>query len=114
LPLQMRSDVELRWWLACIFLVISGGVAWLTYTVPPELNRLAGGFLLAVGTLNIFLHRRIGRQSFSWTRSMPSIVAKFWDYGGERGAQLLYLGIGMILAAAGCVLLLKSALTGRP
>jgi len=87
--------------------VIAAGMSWFVYAVPP--SRLAAGFLLAIGAMNILFYRRFGRQIFGWAHSMPSIVARFWERGGEKGAQLLYLGIGIILAVAGCILLIKSA-----
>jgi len=40
---------------------------------------------------------------------MSPFVAKFWNVGGEKGAQILYLGIGVIVALVGCVLLIRSA-----
>ena len=96
--MQVRAAVESVYWVVILLVVIAAGVSWLLYWIPPSLGRLPGGFLLAVGALNILLHRRIGRQTFGWARLMPPVVARFWGCGGEKGAQLLYLGIGIILA----------------
>jgi hypothetical protein len=102
LPMQVNR------WLVPQLAFITVGIGWLVYVIPPP-GRLEGGFLFAVGAMNVLFHRRFGRQVFVRGRSMkPKIVSRFWEYGGERGAQLLYLGIGMILAAAGCALLIKS------
>ena len=100
---------EPKRWLVPLLAVISAGVGFLAYHVPPSGRRLGGGFLLAIGAMNILFHRKIGRQVFDRAHSMRPIVARFWDYGGEKGTQLLYLGIGVILAIAGCVLLIESA-----
>jgi len=107
--MQMKSGAESVRWVVALLLVIAAGVSWLLYRIPPSVGRLPGGFLLAIGALNILLHRRLGRQIFAWGHSMSPIVARFWERGGETGAQLLYLGIGLILAVAGCVLLIRSA-----
>ena len=88
--------------------VIFAGVSFLAYRVDPSGRRLGGGFFLAIGAMNILFHRRFGRQAFGRGHSMRLIVARFWDYGGEKGAQLLYLGIGVIFAIVGCVLLIES------
>jgi hypothetical protein len=104
----MRSAVESNLWVFAVLVIIAAGVCWLLYQIPPSLGRLTGVFLLAIGVLNLFLHRRIGRQIFSWVHSMPTVVARFWDCGGQEGSQLLYLGIGIILAVSGAVLLIKS------
>jgi hypothetical protein len=72
------------------------------------MDRFAGVFFLIVGAMNILFHRRFGRQVYTRGHSGPPFVAKVWDAGGEKGAQLLYLGIGIILAVVGCVLLIES------
>lgn len=105
--MQMRSAAGR--WLVALLIVIAAGVSWLLYQIPPSLGKLPGGFLLAIGAVNILLHRRIGRQIFGWAHSMPPVVARFWECGGEKAAQFLYLGIGIILAVGGGVLLIKSA-----
>ena len=104
----MSSSVGSNLWLTAVLVAIAAGVCWLLYQTPPSLDRLTGAFLLAIGILNIVLHRRIGRQIFGWAHSMPT-VARFWECTGQEGAQLLYLGIGIILAVSGAVLVIKSA-----
>jgi hypothetical protein len=73
--------------------------------IPSSERGFLGAGLLGMGLLNVLLHRRLGRQSYEWRRYMPLSVSEFWEYIGEGGAKLLYLGAGVILALAGCVLL---------
>jgi len=96
-------------WLFPILAVIAAGVSWLASRIPSDGSRLAGGFLLAIGAMNILFHRRFGSKDYGRVRSMSPFVAKFWNVGGEKGAQILYLGIGVIVALVGCVLLIRSA-----
>jgi len=94
--------------LSAILAVIAVGVSWLASRVPSDVSRLFGGFLLTIGAMNILFHRRFGRKDYGRVRSMSPFVAKFWNIGGEKGVQLLYLGIGVIVALVGCVLLIRS------
>ena len=103
----MRSAVTSWRWVVSLLVVIAGGMSWMTYQIPPGFGKLPGAFLLVMGALTISLHRRIGQQMFGRALSMHPLVARFWGYGGEKGAQVLYLGIGIILAAAGCVLVCR-------
>jgi hypothetical protein len=70
---------------------------------------LGGGFFLAIGALNALFYKSTGRKFFARTQSSPPFVANFWAHGGERGTQLLFLGMGIILAVAGCVLIIVGA-----
>jgi hypothetical protein len=98
-----RTAARWRWG---VFALLSAWLAWVLCMVPPSM--LAGGFLLALGAMNILLHRLIGRQMFAWSRPLPAFAARFWALQGERGVQVFYLGIGIILAIGGCVLLIRS------
>jgi hypothetical protein len=75
----------------------------------PHLNRLFGACLIGVGAMNALLYRRIGRQHFKQAHSMSPVISNFWKRIGQDGTQLLYLGIGIILAVAGLFLLIRSA-----
>jgi len=102
--------MQMKQWLFAQLGFIAFGISFLVYVIPPP-GRLEGGFFLAIGAMNIVFNRRLGRQVFNQSRFMRSnSVRKYWDIGGERGSQLLYLGIGFILSAAGCVLVMKSFL----
>jgi hypothetical protein len=98
-----------RYWLLLFLVGVAGGVTWLVCELPRGLGGGPGGCLVAVGVLNILMRRRIGRIIIRRSHSMPSAVARFWESAGERGAQLLYVGIGTILILAGFVALAKSA-----
>jgi len=105
--MQLKSAVGA--WVVALLVVIAAGVSVLASRLPPDMSRFAGGFFLAIGAMNILFHRRFGRQVYGRAHSMSPFVSKFWDVGGEKGAQLLYLGIGIIFAVVGCVLLIRSA-----
>jgi hypothetical protein len=99
----------MRIWLFTFLGVIALGLGVLVYVIPSDGDRFFGSCLLAFGAMNALFHRRLGRQVFKQGRSMPpDMVRRFWEIGGERGTQLLYLGIGLILSAAGGVLIIKS------
>jgi hypothetical protein len=53
------------------------------------------------------LHQILGRHSYNSAKSMPPLISKFWEHNGLRGAQFLYLGIGIAVAAAGVFLLVR-------
>ena len=106
--MQVTSDSELWGWLVILLAPVATGVSWLAHKIPSSLGKGPGGVLVAIGVFNVLLHRRLGRQISSRSQSMPPLVARFWNQGGERGAQLLYLGIGIILVVAGGVLLIRS------
>jgi thiol:disulfide interchange protein len=69
---------------------------------------VGGCFFLAMGTLNILFYRKTGQDFFAKTQSGRPFVANFWARGGEKGVQFLFLGLGIILAFAGCVLIVVS------
>jgi drug/metabolite transporter (DMT)-like permease len=85
--------------------------AWMIYLLfefPPGLYRFFGICLIAIGVFNVLLHKRFGRQTLKWAHSMPGVVTNFWEYIGKDGVQLFYLGIGIILIAAGLFLWIRS------
>ena len=65
--------------------------------------------MLAIGALNVLFYKSTGRNFFAKTQSGRPFVASFWAHSGEKGIQFLFLGMGIILAVAGCVLLIRSA-----
>jgi len=89
--------------------IVAAGMGGFAYSLPSDLSWPAGGFLLAIGAMDVLFHRQFGRQVYRRAHSMPAFVSKFWDVGEEKGAQLLYLGIGIICVVAGCVLLIAAA-----
>jgi hypothetical protein len=93
--------------LAALVLILAGVIAFAS-VIPSSERTFLGAGLLGIGVFNILLHRRFGRQSYEWRRYMPASVSSFWEYIGEGGARLLYLGTGVILALVGCVLLAAS------
>ena len=65
---------------------------------------------MVFGAFNVLLHRRFGRIYFKWGQVAPALGFDFWNCIGEDGAQLLFLGIGIILVAAGSLLLIRPLL----
>ena len=107
----MKPAVESTRWVIGFLAVLA---AWMVYMLYVELHlpgggKFLGGSLLAVGALNALFYKKTGRKFFAKTQSSRPFVAGFWARIGEQGCQLLYLGIGIILAAGGCVLLIMGA-----
>jgi hypothetical protein len=104
--MQMKPAVESMRWVIAQLAVIATGVAFILYMAfPLPSSKLIGGFLLAIGALNGPFYRITGRRAFAQMSKRP-LVAWFWVRSGERGSQVLFLGIAIILAVAGCVLLI--------
>jgi hypothetical protein len=99
----------MKLWLFMFLGFIAVGLGVLGCVIPSDGARFLGGCLVAFGAMNTLFYRRLGSQVFKEGRSMPpDIVRRFWEIGGERGTQLLYLGIGIILSTAGGVLIIRS------
>jgi hypothetical protein len=95
----------MRWVIAQLALIATG-VAFILYeAIPLPSSKWIGGFLLGIGTLNVLLHKRTGQKFFAKAQSSRPHLARFWASSGEKGTKLLFLGIGIILAVAGCVLI---------
>lgn len=63
--------------------------------------------------LNVLFYKSTGRKFLAKTQSSRPFVARFWARSGEIGTQLLFLGIGVILAIAGCILLIAPRKRGN-
>lgn len=97
-------------WTFVLLVLIASGLIWLIVQTPKGLGKLPGVFWIVIGAFNILLHRRIGRQTYNWARSMPPFVAKLWAHCGEQGTQILFMGIGVVLLLAGFALIAKESL----
>lgn len=106
--MSLSAAITSRLAIVLLLIVVLAGVGWLISMVPSSLARLVASGLIGAGLLNVFLHRSFGRQSFEWSQSLPFLVSTPWRKMGMGGAQALYLGIGMVLVLAGCVLLIKT------
>jgi len=100
--------------MRCVIAVLAMVAAWMAAVLFvalawPNGGKSLGGCLLAIGALNLFFYKGIGRKVFAKTQSSRPFVARFWEGIGERGVQLFYLGVGSILAVGGCVLLVFGA-----
>ena len=104
--MQMKTGVEPIHWIIAPLVLIALGVAVIVYvalSLPGA--KLGGGFFLAIGALNVLFYKSTGSKFFAKTQSSRPFVARFWARSGENGTQLLFLGIGVILAVAGGILL---------
>jgi Ca2+/Na+ antiporter len=95
----------MRWVIAQLAVIAIGMTVFVYVILPSHPGMLGGGFFLALGALNALFCKSTGRKFFAKTQSSAPFVANFWAHSGERGTQLLFLGIGIILAVAGCILL---------
>jgi hypothetical protein len=94
-------------WIVALLVLIACGVSVIVFVALPLPNiKLGGCFLLTIGALHLLFYKKIGLRFFASTQSMPLCFDKLWARGGERGTQHLFLGIGIILAMAGCVLVI--------
>ena len=107
MPVDFRIS-STRGPVAVLLLLIGVGVTCLVLALPATLSRFFGGCTLGFGVLIVLTHRRLGRQVFDSSRSMPTFVIEFWDRIGREGTQLLYLGTGIILIFEGAFLLIRS------
>jgi hypothetical protein len=110
-PMPEIAAVESKRGVVVLLMLILGGVIGLLVMIPSESqsNRFFGACLIAAGAMNVLLRRMIGRQLFRQVNSSSPLISNFWKRMGQDGIQLLYLGIGIILAAAGLFLLIRHA-----
>ena len=67
---------------------------------------LIAGFFLAIGITNLVFWRTNGRKFFARTQTCPPFVAGVCARGGEKGVQVLFLGVGVIFGVAGCIVMM--------
>ncbi len=84
-----------------VLLLLAAWLVYLVVEIPPEVDKGLGIALIIFGMFNLLLHRRHAR-----------IFIKFkgWAGIGSLGLsalQFLFLGIGVIFAAAGIVFLAR-------
>ena len=86
---------------------VAGGMVFILYVARPwPDSKLFGSFFLAVGVCNVLFYKSTGRRFFAITQSSRSFIAHVWAVGGEKGLQVFVLGMGIILALAGCVVII--------
>lgn len=90
--------------LLVVLTVWMGVILYMFRGLPDRL--LFGGFFFAIGIGNVLFYKTTGRKFFSKTQASPSFVARAWAIAGKRGVQVLFLGIGIIFAPAGLVVML--------
>ena len=104
--MQLKHGSESVLLVIVLLLLIASVSAVVFYVMLPLPSaKLAGWFSLTIGLLNVAFHRGTGRDMFARGQSSWSYVSSFWVRVGENGTQLLYLGIGIILAVGGLIVL---------
>jgi hypothetical protein len=97
-------------WVKALLGVLAVWMAVMLYVFRPWPDRFFfGGFFLAIGIANVLFYKTIGREFFAKTQASPPFVARVWATAGEKGVQVLCLGIGIIFAVAGCVVMLAGS-----
>lgn len=92
----------------CVPIILFAWICYVLYDIPSDGYRFLGIVFLTVGIIEILLHKQHARRLYNKASSLPPIGAKFWEYLGEDGIQILYLGIGIALATGGLLALILS------
>jgi hypothetical protein len=95
-----------RWVTGQLAVLAAGMGLFVCEVLPSHPGKLLGGSLLTIGGLQVVFHGRAGRRFYARTQACYAHVAGFWAVGGERGTQLLFLGVGVIVAMGGCILII--------
>ena len=109
LSTQARPSVGSMLGVTIALVPVAGFVGFTVYQLlhlQASGTRFMGVGLLAIGTLNILGRRQIGQQMLRPSKFSPPFFSGFWESLGENRIQTLYLGIGIIFAVAGCVLVI--------
>ena len=99
-------------WVLVFLAPIAGFMGFIVYDVlhvPTSETEFMGLFILAIGAMYLLFYKSSGRKFYARTQRIPSYFATFWARIGERGFQIYFLGIGIIFAIAGCVLVIMGS-----
>jgi len=105
---MFRKLRPFNWALAIAFVALALAAAWLVWVtnlIPVRDYPLWGSFLLVFGLFNIVMSRVTGRLHWNKGVRSPKFFRSFWIKLGERGAQIYFLGLGVVLAILGAVLI---------
>jgi len=106
---KLTVESSMRWVVAVLVLCACGVGVIVYVALPLPSIKLGGGFLSAIDLLHMLFYKKSGQRFFARTQSIPPYFAKFWARGGEKGMQILFLGLGVIFVVAGGVLILFGA-----
>jgi hypothetical protein len=94
-------------WVIVLLAVLAVWMAVMVYVFRPWPDRFFfGGFFIAIGIANVLFYKTTGRKFFAKMQASPPFVARVWARGGENGVQVLFLGIGIVFAVAGGVVII--------
>lgn len=86
--------------------LLSGWMVFLLVVLPSGAGETLGIFFFAIGVAEVAFHRIFGHWTFKQGSFVP-LASGLWKSIGQEGAQRLNLGIGLVLAAAGLMFLIK-------
>lgn len=107
MQLQLNNTQTDKRGVFVMLTLICAGIVVFLFAIPSAGSKFVGVCFIVIGAFNILLHQILGRHSYNSAKSMPPLISKFWEHNGLRGAQFLYLGIGIAVAAAGVFLLVR-------
>ena len=94
-------------WVIAVLVGLAIWMAIVLYVARPWPDHfLLGGFSLAIGITNLVFWQASGRKLFGRTQACPPFVARIWARGGEKGVQVLFLGVGVIFAVAASIVMI--------
>jgi hypothetical protein len=99
-------------WVIALLVAFPTWMAFVLYMARPWPDHfLFAGFFLAIGITNVVFWRTSGRRFFARTKACPPFVARVWARVGEKGVQVLFLGVGIIFGVAGCIVIILGHMT---
>jgi hypothetical protein len=102
----MSLNAESRRLVVVLLSLVSVLLIAFLFMLPSDGSGFVVAGLVAGGAFYILFHRKSGHWAHKQGRAISGVY-RLWSDLGEEGAKSLYLGIGVILTAAGCILLTK-------
>ena len=91
--------------MIAVLIIFTALLSVAVFAIPEIPGDLLAATFLVGGAMNILFHRS-ARWSYQLGRRMPPLFGfNFWEALGERGAQSLYLAIGIVSMAEGALAL---------
>jgi hypothetical protein len=83
--------------------VVSVGIAAFAILTYKEGGKFVGGGLVAIGLVNVIFKNRIGKSVHDNAKIFSCNLFSVWRDLGVKGAQDLYLRIGIVMIVVGAV-----------
>ena len=102
-----NEDIELKkLFVGFVLVLASASMIILLFDTTAEQSRFFGICLIVTGAIFSAMHLTTGRLGFRLGSAFP-LGSDLWKRIGLKGVQRLDLGVGLVLLAGGCLLLLK-------